>query len=455
MDGLEQLDACATEFSASLRVLSDYFHSPGYSHPKSTLDLLVPSNAPPDIHSARRSAQRSINRLLILLTDPEDLIQRLACQAQLLSCLRWLGEFQILACIPPTGSVSTKDVADLMGVEESQLTGVVRMTATAGFLHEPQPGCLSHTGLSAPFVTQLFYLDALMFLAQIVTPSALHMAVATKLHGPYEGDHRGPGVPIPTNASAYAAAFHTTQTFEAVSEQQPKLQRQWPAFLRCIGDTDDSATQVLARLDWPSQGNVRIVDVAAHSTHAAQALVKLFPALQFVVQLGETAPANEAAAQTEPGSRIVVQRRTVGTPQPIKDAAVYVLRVPPPAPGVGLRGTDTGLVLSELRAHLAILRDRPSAIFVLAFRPVPDPGTVRPDVEALARTRDLTRMQLTGGRDTDIEGLTTMINSVHDGIGRLVVLKKLHSGTSATVAIGVKYQAASNGNGHVDHSSIL
>jgi hypothetical protein len=88
------------------------------------------------------------------------------------------------------------------------------------------------------------------------------MANVTKLCGQYDADRPGPSDTTSTNTNAYNLAFNTTQTFELVYEQRPKLQRQWPAFLRCTSDKDNSVTQVLARLDWPSQGNVRIVDVS-------------------------------------------------------------------------------------------------------------------------------------------------------------------------------------------------
>lgn len=174
-------------------------------------------------------------------------------QTQLLACLRWLGEFQVLACVPLNDSVPAKDVADLTGVPETQLRRIVRMTATAGFLHEPEPGYIAHTALSAPFVTQLCYLDAAMFLAETAAPAALQMAAATKLlhNGQAAGD-----------TTAYALAFNTSQTFQAACEQRPKLQRQWPAFLRCAGDVDDSVPELLGRLDWLSLGSACIVDVS-------------------------------------------------------------------------------------------------------------------------------------------------------------------------------------------------
>lgn len=173
-------------------------------------------------------------------------------QIQLLACLKWYGEFQVLACIPLSGSILAKDVADLAGVPETHLWRVVRMTATAGFLHESPQGHIAHTALSAPFVTDLSFLDATMFLAETAAPTALHMATATQRHGRLES----PG------DSAYSIAFNTPQPFEAACVERTKLHRQWSAYRRCAGYMDDSVTELLGRLNWLSLGSACIVDVS-------------------------------------------------------------------------------------------------------------------------------------------------------------------------------------------------
>ena len=146
----------------------------------------------------------------------------------------------MLACIPLSGSVSLKDVSDLAGVPEAHLGRVVRMMATAGFLCEPEPGHVAHSALSAPFVAQPSYLDAAMFLADTAAPAAFGMTAATQRFGNSQLSHK----------SAYNIAFDTATPFGSEYQRRPKLQRQWPAYLRYgTGEVGDSVGDILTCLD--------------------------------------------------------------------------------------------------------------------------------------------------------------------------------------------------------------
>ncbi|KAI1378723.1 hypothetical protein F4677DRAFT_453398 [Hypoxylon crocopeplum] len=353
------------------------------------------------------------------VTEPADFIQHLAIQNQLLACLKWLSEFQVLACIPLNGSLSVEEVADLASVPETQLGRVVRMTATAGFLQEPQPGHIAHTPLSAPFVTNLAFLDAAMFLAETAAPAALHMATATQCHG---------------NQSAYSIAFPTSQPFPSVCVERTRLQRQWSAYRLCVGDFDDGVNELLGWLKWSSLGSAYIVDACAHSTDAAVALAEMNPSLRFIVQTVEPEQDDNGIIETF-GGRITVQRRMPAATQVVKNAAVYIIRLTTPFTILPAH------MLAELGAHLDVLRANASAILILTLPLLPEPRSVSPDIEAKARLRDLCRLQLTNQCEMELSELLEAINSVSDSNGRLVVASKLRSPQSATVALGVKYQA--------------
>ena len=183
--------------------------------------------------------------------------------------------------------------------------------------------------------------------------------------------------------------------------------------------------------------------MGAHSTRTATALAELYPTLRFIVQVSEPASTNgsvEVGKAKELNHRITVQKRAPGGLQTVKDAVVYILRLPASSPAV-LSQSLPASILGELRAHLGVLRANTAATLILMVRLLPEPGTVDPDVEALARLRDLSRLQLANEREMEMEETVEMVNSVHDSIGCLVVVNKLRSRNSATVALAVKYQA--------------
>lgn len=168
------------------------------------------------------------------------------------------------------------------------------------------------------------------------------------------------------------------------------------------------------------------------------ALAKLYPALQFIVQMIEPAQSNNVLVGVEKvedfRGRITVQKRMPAAVQVVKDAAVYILRLTTPFPPLHAQ------ILAELSAHLGILRANASATLILAPPSLPEPGTVGSEVEAKSRLRDLSRLQLTNESGLELTELIEMVYSVHDSKGRLVVVNKLRSCNGATVALGVKYE---------------
>lgn len=211
-------------------------------------------------------------------------------QIQILACLQWLGDFQILACIPlydrgtnqldgcGGGGVQIQDISDIACVPVGQLTRVLAMMTSVGFLREPEPRCIAHTALSARFVTKPSYLDAALFLAETVAPSALNMAKATKKYGNSN---------IPSHC-AYSLTFNATQPLRSLLDKNSKLQRQFLAYSRYLGDVvdDSAAVELLGRLNWTKLGNARIVDVSsrAFATLRSLSLTPSIPKLTFVVQ---------------------------------------------------------------------------------------------------------------------------------------------------------------------------
>jgi hypothetical protein len=203
------------------------------------------------------------------------------------------------------------------------------------------------------------------------------------------------------------------------------------------------------------------------------ALAKLHPSLRFIVQMSEPAtngPVQQQSMssrwslsqamslggkisttstpmqdemQQQLSSSITVQQRFPGTPQSILDAAVYIVHLPLPLPGVPSH-TIPAQIIAELNAHVGVLRANNSAALVLTARLLPEPGTVDSHVESIVRLRNLLLNQLANEQEMEPLDLVDIINSVRDSMGRLVLINKLSSHDNAIIAFEVRYQAYAN-----------
>ncbi|THC93442.1 hypothetical protein EYZ11_007061 [Aspergillus tanneri] len=240
MTDFTRLKACLRDLTGAVKELTHHIPHNGDSVAGSRHDItpgiLIPPEAPPEAHRARKSTLAAIHQLEVLLGEPTDFLQRLAIQVS------YKEGTEVLACIPLHGSVPMKDVSDLADVPEARLWRVVRMTATAGFLQEPEPGSVAHTALSALFFTKPSHLDAAMFLAGTLSPAALQMADTTK-HLEWSEHPK-------------------TSSFASHYEQQPRLQRQCMAYLRyATGDASATGTDILTCLERLRGSNAHVVEV--------------------------------------------------------------------------------------------------------------------------------------------------------------------------------------------------
>ena len=96
-----------------------------------------------------------------------------------------------------------------------------------------------------------------MFLSGTAAPAALQMVTATQRFGQSKN----------CEDSAYNIARGTAAPFVAACEQQPKLRRQWPAYLQyAMGDRGNSDVEILRLLgclDRHSGLSVPIVEVSS------------------------------------------------------------------------------------------------------------------------------------------------------------------------------------------------
>lgn len=142
-------------------------------------------------------------------------------------------------------------------------------------------------------------------------------------------------------------------------------------------------------------------------------------------------------------ANLSITYRSPGMPQPVKDAAVYILHLPAVGPRPSTGGSAAVLIKSELQAYLEPLRANRSILLILTSRLLPEPGSpCGPDVETVARARDLCMRQLAGEGEMEMSEVLGTIEATRDNGGKLVVTSQLRGHNNLVLGLVVKHQGS-------------
>ncbi|KAK3629218.1 hypothetical protein LTR56_005094 [Elasticomyces elasticus] len=428
---LEHLDTLYTDLGTASKAFQEIYRSQnnppvndgGDSYRLSAFggDLLEEGS---ELVEARNSLCGILTRLHTILAGPSAFLQSLTTQTHLLACVKWLGESQVISCVPLSGSVAFEELATLASVPELMLS------ATAGFLREVQPGVVAHTDLSAAFSTQLSYLDATLFLSRHITPSALQLT-----SGCLTAETAPPG--SVGNSSGSLIRTPSRATFDGRDSRI--LSRQWSAYKNSMVGVDDSASTLLQQIDWKSLGKGVVVYICAtHSRSTSQALLQLSHPLAVINQTYDAA-SPDILESSEVDNRLLVQFRSPTELQPVRDAVMYVLQ-PGLSPSIGSGVASRELLTAELHSHLSVLQANPLAILIVAPTLLPEANSGQVDLEVQARLQDFAHILLNNESAWEVSELMKLVDEVVNMHGRLVVVDRLQSAGCATIALVVQYR---------------
>lgn len=153
--------------------------------------------------------------------------------------------------------------------------------------------------------------------------------------------------------------------------------------------------------------SVNTAQVGGNSGSASLALAKAFPNLRFVVQ-DLPGPIHNARAQAESLPADVLERiefyeHDFFTPQPVKDADIYLLRMIIH----DWADADTIRILKELTEVM-----KEGSRIVIMDMVLPRPGTSSQTLEAALRQKDLMMRQVLNAREREVEDWQALIRSV-------------------------------------------
>lgn len=133
-----------------------------------------------------------------------------------------------------------------------------------------------------------------------------------------------------------------------------------------------------------------------------------------------------------------VQRRKPSEPQPVRDAAVYIVQPAfslPSKSGSNIRD----ILTAELQSHLGVLRTTPGARLILAPRLLPEADAGDKMAEIQARMRDFAHLFHRDDGALEVGELNRLVDEVCSANGEIVVIERLCSLLSGvTIALAVQ-----------------
>ncbi|GAB1312819.1 S-adenosyl-L-methionine-dependent methyltransferase [Madurella fahalii] len=392
------LEELSSEITKNASIVSKYLdanHLPQPSLDANGPSAILPNDSPQGIQQARQRLISASLEMLQLAIGPSEFLPNLTTSFQYISCLDWLCKFNIFHLVPVTGvPISYADLAAAAGVPEQRLKSIVRMAMTNALFREQHDGKhITHSAVSALLARNDGVYAYATYICSRSAPMAMQMATAHQRWGPDT---------VRANETAYNVAFDTDLPFfDHISRDEAKM-REFAAYMKNVRSSDAMHLKhLLSGFRWreiPDRGTV--VDVGGSTGSAAIALAEAFPHLTFIVQ---DLPANaesgrEAAAKALPASiasRLSFQGHDFTQPQPVQGADIYLLRMI-------LHDWPDGKAAEILR-HIVAAMDVERSRLLIMDTVLPDPGSVPPSVERIARARDLTMMQAFNSKERGLE----------------------------------------------------
>ncbi|KAG5746731.1 hypothetical protein H9Q72_011976 [Fusarium xylarioides] len=326
-----------------------------------------------------------------LVHDPHSFLTELVAQQQQYHCIAWLCHFDILSKIPqPPESIAYSDVATEAKVPLSKLQSVARMAMTTGLLCETKDGKISHNTLSAQFVTNVHMKVQLLHIFNQTVPLMTGLIQATEKWGETSG----------TNETAYNIVNNTELSFFEHLKTRPDLNEGFQAYMksRAVSHTGSNVEHLLNAFDWKALGQAQVVDIGGSSGSTSIMLATAFPLLNLVIEdlpePIENAKTRLSEIPSDIKSRIDIKAYDFFTPQPIKNADVYLLRTI-------LHDWPDADAIKIIQGIVAAMG--PSSRLLIMDMVLPKPGSGSVTFEAALRQKDLTMIQCFNAQEREVE----------------------------------------------------
>lgn len=266
---------------------------------------------------ARATLRQACETLFQLTTSPAELVVPYVCSYHATACSQYIYHFKVAEAVPVDGSITYSDLASATGTPELQLKRIMRQMMTHRYFHEPEPNHVAHTAGSKLLIPMR---DFVGYITEESFPGGSYIsATAEKFPNSEERNH-----------SPWNLGHRIDQPiFEYFETDEPRRTRFYGNMNVVGGSEAWNIKHLVAGYDWKAVGKGTVVDVGGSIGHACLAVAEVAPDLDFVVQDLEKAVAGAPEYMKQQGketANLKFQVHDFFTEEPVKDAAVYLLR---------------------------------------------------------------------------------------------------------------------------------
>ncbi|KAH8197137.1 hypothetical protein TruAng_008703 [Truncatella angustata] len=295
-------------------------------------------NLPPNIFMVRQELLDNLNDLWYLAQGPSESVFNYVHSAiPNAAALNVLNSFDFWSAVPLSGSASYEEVAAKVALPRDVVYRILQHAITMRLFAETRDGSgasrIEHTSRSAA-LAQASGLRALV--SSILGDSGAPMMVLNEALRRFSSGQ--PGLSQKMDETSFALLYGRSQlgdfknSWELLEndgegDKQGWRQRNFVEFMRYLNDLFHLENVVLDSYEWPSEGQISVVDVGGSAGSDAIRLARQFSGMSVTVQdLKHAGPAFEAALPQDLSDRVRFVEHSFFNVQPVT-ADIYLLKM--------------------------------------------------------------------------------------------------------------------------------
>lgn len=360
-------------------------------------DGLSPGKAlPAEVSAARDAALEVTDELHHLLLGPLGLILSSPGDHYLMLSLQYIWRYKIARHVPTSGEeISFEDIAVATGLNLQDVTRFLRVAMGRHVFAEPQKGFVRHTASSRLLIDNPLMEAYFVNVATEFLPSLARTVDATA---------KWPGSEEP-NESGHALANNSIETpFEIIKKDPVRQQRFTDAQSFSHMHESFSMDHLLRGYDFSHASSV--VDIGGCDGKVAFALAKKYPGINKIVVQDQPHVISGIDIPGELQGRVEGMEHDFFTPQPVKDADVYLMRWV-------LHDWSDKYCVKILRNLIPALKK--NAKVVVNDICIPEPGQTSIAADRAFRKMDISMKAFGNARQRDAEAWAALFTEADEG----------------------------------------